>query len=293
VTHTASTLAELLERFRVPVKSGGAHRSVRRGWIGIDCPFCSPGSGTFYLGLSGGSANCWRCGPLKLPDVLRALDVPDRDARAVVKALWAARSPLPTRRTGVFTPPAFGRLRAVHKAYLRGRGFDPDELVRLWRVGGIGLVPERDMSWRVYIPVTWRGKDVSWTTRSVGDDNPLRWMTSPPDRESLFHKHLLFGWDYVRHAAVVHEGCTDVFRTGPGAVGTFGVGYSEAQVALLASLAVRVICFDAEPKAQRRADRLADELSVFPGDTYVVRLDSPDPGSATPREVKHLRSYLA
>lgn len=290
----SSTLSDLLEEHRIPYRTGGTHKNVRRGFVGTDCPQCSPNTGTYYLGINEqwGSANCWRCGPVKIGDVLTALGVPREAARRAVQGLLRSRKPPSDRPEGIYDPPKAGTLAKGHVAYLRGRGFDPAEIERLWGVKGIGLSPERGMSWRLFLPVTCNGRAVSWTTRAIGDGVEPRYFASPPEREAMFHKDLLYGWDYVRHAAVVHEGPIDCWRTGPGSVSTFGVSYSPAQVLKLAGLAVRVICFDNEPKARRRAERLADELAGFPGETYIENLKSPDPGCATAREVKRLRSYL-
>jgi hypothetical protein len=100
---------------------------------------------------------------------------------------------------------------------------------------------------------------------------------------------LLYGWDYVRQGVIVVEGPTDVWRVGPGAVGTLGLSVSATQIALLSKVPTRVICFDTEPQAQRRASALADALSVMPGTTYKVELDSADPGKATRKEIRRLR----
>jgi hypothetical protein len=56
----------------------------------------------------------------------------------------------------------------------------------------------------------------------------------------------------------------------------------------------RVLCFDSEPDAQRRAHELARQLQAFPGETIVVKLETgKDPNSADPTEIKQLRErYL-
>ncbi len=56
---------------------------------------------------------------------------------------------------------------------------------------------------------------------------------------------------------------------------------------------MRVVCFDAESKAQERARRLADDLSPYGGVTTNVVLESgKDPAEASPKEIKQLRKYL-
>ena len=56
----------------------------------------------------------------------------------------------------------------------------------------------------------------------------------------------------------------------------------------------RVVCYDNSPDAQRRANELCEVLSVFPGETINVQLDTgDDPASADRAEIELLRrTYL-
>jgi len=105
-------------------------------------------------------------------------------------------------------------------------------------------------------------------------------------------KSVLYGVDYIRHAAVVVEGPADAWRVGPGAVATFGVVVTPDQLARLARFPVRVVCFDSDPPGRARAAKLVSALAPFPGKTYDVVLDAEDPGSATPKEIKKLRALF-
>jgi hypothetical protein len=103
------------------------------------------------------------------------------------------------------------------------------------------------------------------------------------------HKNLLFGEHYVRDSIIITEGPLDAMKIGPGAVATCGTSYSMEQVLSMSKYPTRVVCFDSEPEAQRRAVALADMLSLYKGDTYVVQLDSEDAGAATQEEIQELR----
>lgn len=159
------------------------------------------------------------------------------------------------------------------------------------------------LSWRIFIPVSHpdapgkkRGQwmRTSWTTRAVGRGVEPRYLSAPPDCESVPLKSSLLGLESVGHAAVVVEGPFDAFRVGPGAVCTFGLSYTRAQVLLLSRIPVRVICFDNDPAAQARAHKLSDELAPFPGETHVAVLSGPDPDSSPEAEVDELRrQFLA
>ncbi len=70
---------------------------------------------------------------------------------------------------------------------------------------------------------------------------------------------------------------------------TCGVAYTQAQLSLMADYPRRFICFDSEDAAQARAQRLAADLAVFPGETSIVVLDAADPGEITRAECRSLR----
>jgi hypothetical protein len=55
---------------------------------------------------------------------------------------------------------------------------------------------------------------------------------------------------------------------------------------------VRVVCFDNEQEAQKRATVLAKTLESLPGKTYNISLDAKDPGCAHESEIKELRKQF-
>ena len=291
------TFQEMLREYGIET-APGSHHHARRGWVQFDCPFCTPGSGRYRMGFNtyGKYVNCWTCGGHDLIETLEKLtgEPPDK-----VKPLLSELE-LPTgisvekKKRGKYTPPqGLGDLLPIHKSYLRKRILDPDQAVKLWGLRGIGPLGGW-LSWRVWIPITLRGETVSWTTRSVAAYGVTKkYITASPEEESVDHKCVLFGEDYVRHACIVCEGPMDAMRIGPGAVCTFGVNYTPAQVARIARYPVRVICFDNEPDAQKRARRLMDDLLPHPGETCNVTLAAKDASAAQEGEILKLRrSFL-
>jgi len=237
--------------------------------------------------LAGRYVNCWACGPHGLVETLvAASERPWREIKALLGDL--ASKPVPERPRGtLILPKGVGPLLPAHVKYLKRRGFDPDEIIKVWRVQGLGLVP--DLRWRLFIPIYHQGEVVSWTTRSISDTHSLRYRSAGLLEESLPHKELLYGEDYVRHCVLVQEGPLDAWRIGPGAVATCGTGFSRAQVNRLSRFPVRVVCFDNEPEAQKRARQLCDLLEVFPGETYNVRFSAKDASRSSEREIRRLR----
>ena len=162
------------------------------------------------------------------------------------------------------------------------------EIERVWGVQGIGITAR--LRWRLFIPIQVRGVTVTWTTRAIGETG-TRYMSARPDEEVTPIKSILYGVDLVPgDSVVVHEGPTDCWATGPGAVGVFGLNVSPTQVAEIGSYGRRTICFDDGKDAQKRAERLAERVSVLPGETNVIRLESgSDPAEADPEEIAELR----
>ena len=293
------TITEVFDRLGVPYLSSG-HEHTRPGWVQADCPDCGL-TGHWRLGFDErrpGRCACWACGPKRLGDVLQSLSGESwQTVRPYLVALYGSpqHAPADDRKRGRYDPPETGDLKPIHKRYLEGRGFDWKRLVRFWGVRAV--VPHqadrhRHYAWNLFVPVTHRFEAVSFTTRSVNPDAKLRYVSASKDMEKVDHKSLLYGQDLVPgNTVVVHEGPFDVWRTGPGAVCTFGTAFSPAQVEKIARYPVRVVCYDFTPEGQDAARKLCDRLDVFPGETHHVQSlgGAKDAAEASEADVRRLR----
>jgi len=287
---SSSTFAEIVEQYNISIAPDDNHHR-RPGWEQLCCPYCDDGSERWHLGfnLSYGNFTCWQCGPHNRVNMLAELTgLTRRQAFELTDDLQFDEAP-ERKRGKLILPKGIGKLLDCHKNYLQGRQYKYKALRRLWRIQGLGY--DSEIPWRIFIPIHYHGEVVSWTTRSI-QDNGLRWLSASMEQESIPHKSILYGADYCRHVVIVHEGPTDVWRTGPGAAATCGTGFSTAQVLSISKYMRRVICFDSSLPAQRRANDLAQTLATFPGETYNVQLDAEDPGAASKKEVKRLRKFL-
>lgn len=286
-------ITELLELYNIPMAPSGHHHTTE-GWVQFDCPFCGRDSHKYHMGynMSAGFVNCWQCGAHSLASVLH--EYTDQSYQSIHKTLQGLDRMriAPTRRETkgyVTCPKGVDKLKTAHLQYLRNRGFDPAEIEKLWQVRGLSVAGR--LSWRLFIPIHYKAKMVSWTTRSLNDQGQ-RYLSAAPDQEILPHKDIPYGWDYVRHTVIIVEGPLDVWAIGPGAAATFGTNYTPAQVHHFCDVPRRVVCFDSSFTAQRQAKKLCDQLGVFPGETINITLDAKDPAEAKPREIKHLRKFL-
>ncbi len=282
---------DILSEYRVSYREAGSHHHATHGWVQTDCPRCSPNSGRFRLGynIAGGFTSCWICGSTPLIQTLADLiQQPYSKAAELLHGIDRPLSNTHAKVKGTLKlPKGLGPLQEPHRKYLESRGFDPEHLEAFWGIKGIGLAYR--LSWRIWLPIHYQGQIVSWTTRSISNNSPMRYINALPSEESLSAKSILSGLDHIRHSAIVVEGPFDMLAIGPGAVCTFGIVYSRSQVLALSKIPLRVICFDREPDAQRRARKLCHELSSFPGETVCVELRAKDPAVASKNEIRELR----
>jgi hypothetical protein len=286
------------------VEHGSGDRHSTRDNVNCRCPFCSGSPGN-HLGyhLTKGVFYCWRCGYHPRVETLAALcHVTDRVARDLAYQLWqgkgsARRADTASKHIRIEKyrrPSDVWRLRPSHRRYLVTRGFDPDEIAANWFVastGPVATLARIDYSHRLFIPILWDDREVSFQTRDVTDKSERKYMACPPAYEAVHHKSILYGRpDCWSRTGIAVEGVTDAWRLGTSAFATFGTGYKEEQVSLIRKLFDRVvIVFDGEREAQKQAQRLRGSLCAADLQCEVYKLGrGQDPGSLSPDDAAHL-----
>lgn len=201
-----------------------------------------------------------------------------------------SRGGVASQHQGTFKMPlGVSNMIGPHREYLRGRGIDPDEAESVWGVKGIGIAPK--MPWRIWIPIHHKGVLTSWATRSIGKGK--RYINAPSDMEAYPAKRTLSGAHLANHVILVTESPMSRLLLGRGCVDTGGVGITEAQIRQMAKFPVRYVCLDADEVGQRKAEELCRLLSVIPGKTVNVVLESgKDPGECSKREQEQLKRLL-
>jgi len=266
--------------------AGNSHCSP--GWIQIHCPFC-PGEKSYHLGVNvnTGSWNCWRCGRRKLGDVLKAILGSSPALLSQVRAKYggspknALQTVVAPRKEGsvkwppgiVETPPK----KAID--YLGGRGFDAGALATTWGLRFTG--PTGGYKFRVIAPIYHDGRMVSFQGRDYTGKAELRYKACRKEDETRDHKECLYGsWLVTGSRGVVVEGIADAWRLGPGAVATFGISYTTAQMRRLAFYKEVVLVFDSDPQAIRQAETLGFCLkNLNPAIVVrIVEIEGGDPG---------------
>lgn len=283
-------LEEVLRDHRITYDTSGKGKN-RPNWANLKCPYCQRNP---YLGINLETlgCSCWNCGKHSIADVLaRLTGMSLSEAIALSRGLPRTETIRKKERGKLILPDDLGPLQSAHKKYLKGRGFDPDQLVQLWDLKGIGRLGGR-LAWRIFFPVHVDGVIVTWTTRRLTNDEP-RYHSASPQQSSQPIDECLLGIDYCRSSILCVEGPFDVLALGPGSVCAFGLRYSARQKETISSFPLRCFLFDSgaeETAAQRRAKQLCDQLSVLPGTTKRIVLESAkDPGSASKEELEEIR----
>ena len=136
---------------------------------------------------------------------------------------------------------------------------------------------------------------VSYQGRDITNKSDMKYKACRQELELKDHKNCLYGLDQVPGGSVVGvEGITDVWRLGFGAVATFGIKYTIAQVALFLRFQNIIFLFDPEEQAQEQARKLSSEL--IGGGRHVELIQylesNVDPGDMSDDDSKYLMKDL-
>lgn len=286
-------------------KVGVEHRYGGGRWVQICCPWCDDHK--FHMGyaLDSGAFNCFRCGVHKPVETVAKLGrISTTDAIKLMVSFKTdgrrkSEERLLSKHQGrklcgdTKLPPGVGPLGAWHRQYLARRRFDPDKLVRQWRLYGTTHLSGK-WSFRIIIPVYQDGRLVTFQGRDFTGHSEVRYLSPDADECELSVKECLYGQDQVHgESVVVVEGPTDVWRLGPGAVATFGTEYTDEQLVLLAQYANVKVMFDGgEVAAQESAEALSRSLGMLGSSVELVTLSDGDPGDLADEDADELMRDL-
>lgn len=289
----------MAQDLRIPYVTEG-HHHTHEGWIQTHCPQCTDGRHGYHLGFSleRGNMNCWRCGPVKIVNAIMGLARVSRErAWGIIRQYGDARKggkPAERRRKRdkVRPPPNLGPLLPIHLRYLRTRGL-PLSCVKEWDLQGTGPL-SGSWNWRVVGPIrNKQGVTVAYVGRSIHPHCKPKYRLT----EDGFCGENPMGFLYGEHlipgdSVIVVEGPADAWNLGVGVVATLGIDWKPEQAEKLRQYRRRFILFDPETRAQRKAHKLAEWLSQFPGETEVISGFKSDPGSLDRKTVRGIRKSL-
>lgn len=289
------------------ITSGNKH--CTHGWLQLHCPRCGDGSRGYHLGfnLARGGFHCWKCGGVRLYDAIELLS---RCSPDEVKGIFARFSdgysetaPPPPRHKprkrnkSLAAPEGAGKLKPIHWKYLtEGRGFTrkrAESIAEDWELLGTCHLSGK-WNWRIISPI--RNKDektVAYVGRSLDPKSELKYKVTEDELCLEEPRSFLYGIDKVPgDSVIVVEGPGDAWNVGHGAVATQGIDWTPQKANKIRQFKRRAIMYDPEPKAQERAQELAEWLSYFPGETEIIDDLPSDPGSLSEKRIKKLRRLL-
>ena len=259
----------------VPFATEG--KDVTQGWIGISCLFCSDSGFHLGINLTSNFASCWKCGfkgsvykivkeieqSVSFPETLFIMEkYQDFTRMSLVKyeeeSEYKSKIEIPT----IFTKADWPNVPNILKKFLIDRGFDPETICRNKSLFYGGIVGR--FKHRLILPVTLRGKLVSWVGRDLTGRSEIKYLNLEEEKSVLPVKKTLYGFDEVTPGKniVVVEGPLDQWKLGPGSVATFGTQWTMSQVKLLRELVPNkvIILFDSEVDAQNSAYYLSKQI---------------------------------
>lgn len=278
-------------------------KNVKSGWYGTRCLWCDDHSNHLGINPDTMGINCFRCPTsgtiLKL--IMKIQHCGLEKAQAVVKEFSSITKALPlpssdTERLSdtlseIFEPSgAIDKLLAPHKRFLRRRRFDPDDIFQKFNLRSFGAAGR--YRYRLFIPIYFQNRLVTYTTRDVSDKQPIPYLHCPKNSSIIYPKETLYNYDSCEDTAIVVEGATDVWRGGDGFVATFGIVYTPFQVQLLRKFKRIFVMYDAEEQAQDMARQLAFDLSAYQPEVEQLYLSEGDPCDLGDDDIKSLRKMV-
>jgi len=316
-------LIEFLDEHDIEYWTSG--KNVRAGWLNIQCLFCDDESNHLGISMHNFKVHCWRCGHSTIVNVVKRIaDITYKEAKNICdelslgsldanppnaesysssEDLLSANVEMPRGSTRRFPE--------IHKQYLIGRGFRPDKvkkLIRRYRLRACHTYPPR-YKFRIIIPVIQNRKIISFTSRSIIDDDPniIKYMEASPHpykengkkiHECLIKpKHLVYNIDSVQEGsnALLVEGPMDVWKMGSRAICFFGVNFTEQQLIIVKNKKIKnmFIMFDNDRTGITNARIVARVLAPLVKKIEIITLGNVnDPGELKEEEATIIRNQL-
>jgi DNA primase len=286
-------------------------KHYRHGWVNIACPFCYGNEG-FHLGYNEdeGYWNCHRCSYKSMPMVIKKVcNVSFNEALSIIRKYGGRPSKFKQNEEDFITNTTIdvpfmkylpdrisdSKIRKVRE-YLEKRKFNFVQLHNEWDI--YPSHPLGDYKDRIIAPIKYQEKIVSYQGRAITNIEP-RYKACPKKEEIIHHKDLLYGYDeakMVGNQIVVCEGITDVWRLGYGAVCTFGIEISLAQVRKMTEFNRIIVLLDNDPQAKKKAEFLTSTLLNLGKDCSMIQLTdcskSYDPADLSQKEADSLMEML-
>ena len=284
-----------LEDKNIPFRTEG--KNVTIGWTNINCPWCSDPS--HHLGISPSNLyHCWRCGAKgSVINIIMEVEKSSYKSAQLIAEEYSdysisEQAPEKPYLSRCSLPPEATELQSIHKEFLGNRQFNPNFLTEKYHLKACYLTG--DYKYRIIVPVILNKKIVNFVGIDITGQANQKYKNCKNETSVIPMKHLLYNIDSVLDTALIVEGVTDVWRLGDGTVAVMGMEYTQEQILLLHQRKIRkaVVMFDSELLAIKKANKLANALSVVIPIVEVIELELGDPADLPEEEVLELREKI-
>jgi hypothetical protein len=284
-------IKELLKDYNIEFWDSG--KNVTPGWVNISCPFCNDTSNHGGFNPIKDYYNCWHCGWHRIEKVIAIiLGITEYKAKAIIqnyKTEFIKKEESRLTPTSISLPGKEPQLQ--HIKYLMKRGFEPLPLITKYQLLGT-LYESRDYGYRIIIPILYKGKVVSFQSRSIAGNVDQRYKACAKEKEIIEHKKILYNLDNCnKKKVIVVEGVIDCWKLGNDCCCTFGVDYTKEQFLMLLQFEEVFICFDPDEPGQTAAIKLSNELGMLNKKVEIIKLET-DPGDLSLADGLYLKKEL-
>jgi len=269
-----------------------------KNWIQIECPFCQDHY-PWHMGINSKENyfHCFICHTSGKIEYLisKLLKTTHSNAKKIAEDFGGAlefEGTLPTR-AGKIRISGLTSLRPLHIRYLESRNYDPQYLVRKYKIGAcltVGRFP-----YRIVIPVFDNGIIVNATSRDVTGQQQERYLSLSNEESIIPIKETVYNIDSVTGENVlIVEGPFDTWRIGGATVSLFGTAFKMAQVSKILEKSPKniYIMSDNEEEAQRHAQKLASCFTPFVQHVEILGIPVKDPAMLSAEEAMEIRNEL-
>lgn len=295
---------EFLEEYDVQYFTSG--KNVSKGFVNIQCPFCSDPSNHLGIRLSDFYIACWRCGVHSLWDLIQHIaECTPREAIKIERLLSSgedSRPPLNEIKLPhqfdlktVLPQESTKEFPKIHTNYLEERGFiPPTYFIQKYKLQAGYTIGK--YKFRIIIPVFMNRKLISFTSRDITDIQSPKYLSASL-KEGGNIKETIYNYDSIVQGSdlILVEGPLDAWKIGSGSCSFFGVTYTTKQIIALKNKNIRklFILFDNNVAGERGAKEIANVLSPLVKKTEIITLTKvEDPGELSLEDAQILKYQL-
>jgi len=275
-------------------------KNVTRGWVEINCPYCSDPSWHLGINLENKLFHCWICGEtgdiIKLIREIeecsfaRALKIIKEFQDNTFEFLKRDIKQRSYKNTYSILPPeATNNFLPIHLNYLKNRGFNPHYLIEKYDLKCCHYIG--DYKLRIIIPIYENNQVVGFTSRDVTGKAKNKYKHCPNADSIIPVKECLYNLDNCpSNKVIVVEGVIDVWRIGDGAVAVFGTQCTREQIKKLSKFEHVHVMFDSD--AIDEAKKLANRLIGLVKQVELIEIAEGDPAKLSEEEINKIKSLI-